>query len=33
MSDTYPSDLSMMVGGTNTRQFTGRLDRESDGSR
>ena len=33
MSDTYPSDLSMMLGGTNTRQFTGLLDREPDGSR
>ena len=31
--ETYMSDLSMMLGGTNTRQFTGQLDREPDGLR
>ncbi len=30
MSDTYPSDLSMMLGGSNTRQFTGLLEKERD---
>ena len=28
MSDTYPSNLSMMLGGSNTRQFTGLLEKE-----